>query len=215
MKRKTKNSRLMKLAPVALAAFLLFLQPARADFIFHVDQPIHANAGSSGNVFDVLLTNAGVSPVSIASFSFGISAASPAIAFTEANISTAVDAYIFSGDSLAGPVISTSTGQTLTASDFSNSGLGTSIGPGVTFGIGHILFSVGGNAASGPIGITFEAFPSTSLSDPNGGNVPFSTTAGAINVTSVATPEPAPAGLVGGVLMGFAIFALRRRSLSY
>ena len=208
-----RNARLGTLLATALAAVLLFAPPARADFVFSLEPGITASAGSTGNSFDVLLTNTGPSSVTIGGFSFGITAADPAINFTEANISTTADTYIFNGDSLFGPTISTLTGQTLEASDFSASS-GTAIGSGVTFGVGHILFNVDSGATPGPIAVTFEDAPTTSLSDADGNDIAFTTVPGAITITSPATvPEPSTEAFLACAFAALAIARGRRRSL--
>ncbi len=196
------------LLPTGLAAVLLVAPPARADFVFSLEPGITATAGSTGNSFDVLLTNTGPLPITVAGFSFGITAADPAINFTEANISTTVDTYIFNGDSLFGPIVNTFTGQTLEASDFSASP-STNIGSGVTVGLGHILFDVASGATPGPIAVTFEDGPTTSLADAVGNDIAFTTVPGAITITSPNTvPEPSTEAFLA---CAFAALAIARR----
>jgi hypothetical protein len=128
--------------------------------------------------------------VTVAGFSFKVSTATADIDFTVANTSTTVAPYIFQGNSLAGPTISTTTGQSLIASDLPASGPGTTVGAGAEFGLGHLLFDVSSNTPSGPITVSFTPFPSTSLSDASGANIPINTpNSGTISVLSVI-PEP-------------------------
>lgn len=198
----------------ALASVVLLAPPVRAEFIFSLQPVITATGGSTGNSFDVLLTNTGPATATIGGFSFGITAADAVINFTEANVSTTVDTYIFSGgDSLFGPTISTLTGQTLEASDFSASS-GTAFGAGDTFGVGHILFDVASGATPGPIAVTFEEFPITSLSDADGNDVAFTTVGGAITITSPNTvPEPSTEVFLAGAFAALAIARGRRRTM--
>ena len=100
---------------------------ANADLVIGA-QSVSANAGSTGNSFEVYFTNTGSSSVDITAFSFEISTTSSNINLTGATTST-TDAYIFGADSLFGPEIDTSTGQTLDASDvFATPSGSTSIG---------------------------------------------------------------------------------------
>ncbi len=90
--------------------------PAHAGLIVSV-QSVSANAGTSGNALEVDILNTGAA-VDIASFSFEI-AVSPTsgVTFTAADINTTLFTYIFAGNSVQGPVINTSTGAVLDASD--------------------------------------------------------------------------------------------------
>jgi len=175
---------LLVVASVALAGSL----PAKADLVISVGSAV-VNPGTSGNSFDLTLTNTSLSAVDLGAFSFGISVTNPDITFTEANESTALT-YVFAGDSLFGPVISTSPpGQSLIASDLSLSG--TSLGTGATFGLGHVLFDVAGGAGPGLFAVTLDGFPATSLSDTSANNLNFTGIDGSITINAVANvPEP-------------------------
>ena len=154
---------------------------ANADLVIGA-QSVSANAGSTGNSFEVYLTNTGSSSVDVAAFSFEISTTSSNINLTGATTST-TDAYIFGADSLFGPEIDTSTGQTLDASDvFATPSGSTSIGSGSTFGLGEISFDVGPGASPGNYTVSFTPYPSTSLSDPNGNDLTFSSADGTLTV---------------------------------
>ena len=156
---------------------------------------VTAAAGSTGDFFYVNLTNTGPSSQNIAGFSIGISV-TPAITLTGGNEST-VSPYIFSGDSgdavFSLPLVTSSPGQTLQASDFSNSGAGDTLASGATVGLAMITFNVAGGTSAGPITITISTTcgtPCSSLSDSLAANVPFTVTNGTINVTASAVPEP-------------------------
>jgi hypothetical protein len=196
----------------ALAAVLLlagFAVPARADIILTV-QSVTVSAGSSNDALDVTLTNTGPNSVTIGGFAFGLSTTVP-ITFTAANISTSTAPYIFTGHSLFGPVISTTpAGQTLEASDnFDVVNAGTTVSAGATVGLGHVLFNVG--STPGIFVVTLAAFPSTSLSSPSGGNVPFTREVNG-TITVGVVPEPSSVTLMGVGLAFLAGLARSRRA---
>jgi len=174
-----------------VAACLLGPTTARADLIISV-QSVTAAAGSSANGIDVELSNLGPSAVTIGGFSFGISIANLDISFTGANTSTAA-AYVFGTDSLFGPILTGPTsGQSLATSDlFSIPFSGITLDTGTTVGLGHVLFDVSPNAASGSFPVDLALFPTTSLSDESGNDVPIDTlSSGRITITAQAVPEP-------------------------
>ncbi len=166
--------------------FLVIL-PARAGVILTI-QSATANQNSTGNFFDVILTNTGPSGVSIADFSFGIQTADTDISFTDATTGTAAT-YIFGPDSLFGPDLTgPASGQSLTTSD-TDSVSEVTIAASSTVGLGHVLFSVAAGAVPGGFAVTFVPL-STSLSDAAGGPITIDTlTNGTITVSS-AVPEP-------------------------
>jgi len=201
---------------VALTILAIFPIPARAALIFSLQPSITANAGSTDNQFDVLLTNTGSSAVTVAAFSFGIVTSDASITFTGASIST-VSPYIFAGDSFDGAnsfplnTVPPPPGQTLEASDLSNSGLGDSVGPGDTVGVGRIMFNVANGAASATAPVTFESFPTTSLSDADLNNLAFSSDNGSITTNAMSgVPEPGTGFQVAAALVAFAFIFLRR-----
>jgi hypothetical protein len=212
MKRKQKflPSRMVFSAIGVIGTWMCYSAPARADLIVTIGS-ISANAGSSSNPLEITLANTGPSPVTIGGFAFGITTANPAITFTEADTATVPAPYIFSGDSLFGPIISTLTGATLEASDlFDVFGSGATVNVGKTVGLGHVLFDVAGNAALGPSDVTFE-IPATNLADENGNSVSInSLVSGAITVNGGAVPEPATVGLVLCAFVATALLSRRR-----
>lgn len=188
-------SGLTRCLPLFCAAALLFAPVARADFLIGVSSTI-AQTGSTGNTVEVDLTNLGTSAVTFGGFSFGISTSSPSIIFTDATTATTMTPYIFATDSAFGPDITTSTGTPLTASDFSLSS-SDAVAAGATVGLGKVFFDVSSGASLGPIAVTFAAYPTTSLSDAMGNNLPFTTSPGAIVlVSSPVTGVPEPSTLL-------------------
>ncbi len=155
--------------------------------------PASATAGSTGNSFEVDLTNSGSSSTTVGGFSFELSIANPNISLTKATTATTA-LYVFSGDSLFGPNISTSApGETIDASDIDSIPMaGTTINPGSTFGLGRIFFDVSSNATPGVTAVNISAFPNSSLSDAGGNNLPIDVlSAGQITISgSSAVPEP-------------------------
>ena len=205
----------------ALAAFLLFSPAARADdLVLRLEPAITAGAGSTGNTFDVLLTNVDAAPAALGAFAFGIATSDTDISFTSADTSTTAP-YVFAGDSFVdinGFTLYTSAlpGQTLEASDLSNSGSGAIIGAGATVGLGRIMFDVAAGATPGGFAVTFEGFPTTSFADPNGNNLDFTSLAGTITITnSAAVPEPSIATLLicALALAALAILSQRGRAV--
>jgi hypothetical protein len=193
------------------AACLLGAVPARASLILAV-QSVAVNPGTSGDGFDVTLQNTGGSPVTIGGFSFGLSISNVSLTFTGANMST-TPTYAFLGDSFDAihsfSLVINLTSQSVLASDLSNSGAGDVVGAGATVGLGHIIFSVAGNAAAGPSTVTLGAFPASSLSNPSGGNLAIVLSNGTITINSVAgVPEPSTWTLIG---LGMPALLLARR----
>jgi hypothetical protein len=187
------NSQFATMLVLGAAAFLLCSVPVRADSLeISIESPINVNAGTSGNGFDVLLTNLSGPAVSLAGLTFEISVPSTDVQLSEANTATLLDPYIFNGNSLFGPNITVAnTGQDLKASDlYSAIGSGVTLGAGATVGLGHILFDVSATAHSETVTVTFTAFPATSLSDDLSNNVPINTlTNGQIDIIGTV-PEP-------------------------
>jgi hypothetical protein len=179
--------------PLACAAALLLTGgTASAGMVVGV-QSVTALAGTTGDTLDITLTNTGPSAVAIGGFSFGLSTTSPDITFTDATVNTTTATYIFAGNSLFGPDITSATGPPLTAADLSVTPAGTTLASGATFGLGHVFFNVSSTAPGGPITASLVS-ADTSLSDAAGHNVPVNTldngTITVIPAATVAVPAP-------------------------
>lgn len=198
----------------ATGALVLSAVPARASLVFSV-QFVTATPGSTGNPIDVLLQNTGA-PVNIASFNFTINTANTDITFTGTDTNTSSAPYIFAGDSFdvinAFPSNTLPPGQTMDGGDLSNSGAGTVVGTGATFGLGRVLFDVSPTAAPGASAVIFLNGPGQeSLFDSSENQLTIDGfVAGQITITSAAVPEPATGLLLIGALAG--LFVAKRRS---
>lgn len=208
-----------KAASVFAAACLwaLFAAPAQGALLLSIN-PANgvANAGSTGNFFDVLLTNSGTSSVGIAGFSYGLTVGATDFVFTGAT--TASPAYIFTGDSFAddfltGDIRTSADGQTVTASDLTSSGSAVSIGANAVLSLGRVAFSILSGAPTGPITITFDSGPGTSLSDEFGSGVAIDTvTGGTVTVSNAGGAIPEPGTIVLMMLALPAVAFLRKRA---
>ena len=208
-------TRLIMLLLWAMMSYFSAPSVADAALILSV-QSATGVAGTSGNTFDIDLINTGPTALTIGGFTFGIATANPNISFTDANTATAMP-YIFAGDSLLGPDLTGPTsGQSLTASDASLSGLGTTVTAGTTLGLGHILFDVLSSATNGMFPVNLEVSPATSLTDPNGAPVPVDTlVAGEITITGgAAAAVPEPSSMLLFFAGAFLVAGFRLRSLT-
>jgi len=186
---------------------LLISVPAEASLIITVGN-VFSNSPSSSNTLEIDLTNTGPAPVLVGGFSFGIEVTDPHITFTSATIATALP-YIFAGNSLFGPTISTLVGQTLEASDLWSGAGGATIAAGATVGLGDVSFDVSARDLPGLVIVMLSSFPFTSLSDPAGGNINVDTlAAGSITIETSAVPEPSALMLA---LFGLAALASIRK----
>lgn len=194
----------LRLLPLAaIAATLLLVAPARAGVVVTVGSAV-AGPGTTNNSLDVTLTNTAHEAVEVAAFSFGLSVVNPDITFTSVTTATTL-AYILDGNSLFGPVISTTPppdGQIVVASDLDSTGTGVDIGPLATVGLGHVLFDVAPGAAPGVFLVALGPAPDvTSLSDAFGSNVDITTlNNGQIDIAAV--PEPGTLLLLGTCIIG-------------
>jgi len=153
------------------------------------------NAGSTGDTLDFTLFNSRPNAITLGGFSLEISVADAHISFTSATTATSLP-YVFAGDSLFGPIISTSgPGQTLDASDFCLV-CGNTIAAGATVGLAHIFFDVAAGAPSGPVTVSVTAFPFTSLSDLAGNDLQAILQNGTITIRSTSVPEPSTLALL-------------------
>jgi hypothetical protein len=192
------------LRPYLIAVALALSLPANASLIMSAGTE-SANAGSTGNAFDFTLTNTGPSAVALGAFSLEVSVADSNVSATTATTLP----YVFAGDSLFGPVISTSgPGQTLDASDICILCGGT-IAAGSTVGLAHVLFDVSAGAPSELLTVSIIPFPSTSLSDQSGSNLAATLQNGTITIVG-ANPIPEPSTLV---LISLPAFFLARKRL--
>jgi len=192
-----------------LGVCLMAALPAHGGVIIAAGS-VAVGAGTTGDSFDVWLTNTGPSAILVDSFAFNISTLDTGITFTDVTTGTVAAPYIFPsslfGPDLTGP----NSGQTFAFEPSDISGVGNvSIGSGITVGLGHVLFDVSGGAAPGTFAVTLVKDPLvTNLSDSNANNIPIDTfTDGDI---TIFLPEPAtvlPAGLA------FLIAAAAKRRL--
>jgi MYXO-CTERM domain-containing protein len=73
-----------------------------------------------------------------------------------------------------------------------------------------VFFDVSAGDLSGLVAVMLSAFPFTSLSDPNGGNLSIDAlTNGSITIATSSVPEPSALALA---LLGFAALASIRKS---
>lgn len=175
-------------------------------------ESVTANSPSTGNTFEVSITNVGnASSAPLAGFSFGISVpGGSGITFTNATIFTALNPYLFLGQSSTPPFSNTAfPNQSFIATDLYATAGGVPIGPGQTFGLGLISFDVAAGASDTTV--TLAGFPSTSLSDENGSTVDYDGFNGLITIAAV--PEPATWGMIGlGALSSVGLWYRYRRN---
>jgi len=150
-----------------------------------------AMAGSTGDAFDVTLTNTGPSAVSVGAFAFELSVSSSYISLTQATTASSTP-YIFAGSSALGPTISVSPpalpGQVLMASDLTLLPFIT-VASGSTVGLGHVLFDVSPFASTSAVPVVFTV-PNTNLSDSSGDSIPIDAfSPGTIDIQAMV-PEP-------------------------
>jgi len=170
-------------------------------------------AGSTGNSFDVLLTNTSGSAVSIEAFFFEVLSSSSDVTFTDATTASGAP-YIFGADSLFGPDIIGlgSTATDLNASDLDLLG-STALEAGATVGLGHVLFNVSPTAPTEDVSFNLAGFPGTSLADDLGNDIPIQSLIGGqlgINGAATTVPEPSSLALLATGLGFFACLGFRR-----
>jgi hypothetical protein len=205
------------LMPLATAILLCLLQgtPARADGLTVSLSPLSdVTAGSTGNSFDVLLTNSSGSAVSIEAFFFEVQSSSSDVTFTDATTATGTP-YIFGADSLFGPDIigPGSTATDLNASDLDLLG-SIALDPGTTVALGHVLFDVSATALTQDVSFDLAGFPGTSLADDSGNDVPIQNFVGGkfgIEGAVSSVPEPSTLMLLIVGLFGAGFLRWRNR----
>lgn len=196
------------LLQAAVVALILFAAgPAMAEYVISIQpSPATALPNTTGNYFDVILTNDGEPTVAVGAFSYEFSVTNANVVFQSATTTAGTPAYVFVGSSYEGPTISTtSPGQTLGASDLSTSLSGTPLNSGDMVSLGRVYFDVG-SAAPGLVSITFDV-GATTLSDADMNEIPVGIASPlAIDVV----PEPAVAvQTLGALVIGLAAFGYR------
>jgi hypothetical protein len=202
---------LMPLAAVVVLC-LFAAAPAHADGLTVSLSPLSdVAAGSTGNSFDVLLTNSSGSAVSIEAFFFEVQSSSSDVAFTDATTASGTP-YIFGADTLFGPDIigPGSTATDLNASDLDLLG-SISLDAGATVALGHVLFDVSPTALTQDVSFDLAGFPGTSLADDFGNDVPIQTfIPGQFGIEGAVAPVPEPStlpllviGLLGAGFLGW------------
>ena len=193
------------LLPIVGVAALIGASPMSASLIVSIPS-VTASPGSSGNFFDVTLTNTGPLAVTIAGFGVGVSTANPDIFLTAATWDTSAP-YIFLSSSLLGPdLLGSTTGLSLTAGDVSL--FDRSVAPGATVGLARVFFDVAPNAGLGSFTVTLDPI-ATSLADSTGADIPI--TALQDGTITTAVPEPGSFYFLGGALLVMLGAAGRRK----
>lgn len=199
-------SKLGRRVLLAVALALAGSLPVQASLIISAGTTT-ANAGTTGNAFDITLSNSGPSAITLGAFALEISVLpSTDVSFTSATTATS-QPYVFAGDSLFGPNIDTLTGQTLDASDVCSACL-DAIASGVTVGLAHVFFDVLPGAQPGLIAVSF-GLPYTSLSDLSGQLLDATLQSGTITINDNGTSVPEPSTLA--LLALPAIVLVRKR----
>ena len=198
-------------AATLIGSALLLSASAHAGILVSVT-PSSAPAGYSG-YFDVNLLNTGPLAQNIAAFSLGLSVTDPNLTFTGGDQGPALP-YLFAGDSFNVNngfffvTVPPPNGLNVQASDLSDSGAGSSVGSGVTVGLGRFYFDISPLAPQGTVTVTVStgcliSDACTSFADFNGEDIPFTTADGTVTVT----PEPSTLALS---LFAVSAFAWRR-----
>lgn len=197
---RQQNIRRVRNLLVAFAAICMCFcaEFAHADGISFSIQSTAANAGSSGDRFEVILTNSGPSTVNIAGFSFGLQTSDADIIFTDVTTDTTTS-YIFAGDSLFGPDIVNpggASGQQILASDLELTGSGIDLLAGQSLGLGEVFFNVSPTASTGIANLTFLSFPSSSLADSSAADIAIAELNGGTVTISGSSSVPEPSSVL-------------------
>jgi hypothetical protein len=196
-----------------LAAMLLPCATTRAGLILEVNQPDGVIPNGATYSFDISLTNAGPTAVSIQSFVFWLFAQTNDTGVTFDSVTSHVNGYIFTGQSIYGPDITvpSSDGQMIGARDFSTRRGGVRVGAGETVDIGRVYFTpLYGEAGIGDISFLADR---TSVVDTSGAGLGLTLVNRQFNIPGfVAAPEPSLPAMLGGLaLAGVGRFWRRRR----
>jgi hypothetical protein len=171
-------------------------------------QNVTTSPGSTGDSFEVDLTNTGAAATTVDSFMLGLEEGNSDIVFESVSTATTGDDYIFNGNSLIGsPISTTSPGQSVSAFDiWAGPGDGFNLGTGATVGLGEVFFDVAPGASYGPTVVSFVS-DETSLSDIDGDAITIDAEdSGTIDVV----PEPSTLALFGVAGVAFLLTGLRK-----
>ena len=192
---------------LALALALPGATPCRADFFFEVAN-VTVAAGQSGS-FDVLLRNTDSTTYRVASDSVRLALTGVSgVSFTGATTGTVAAPYLYvqSGVAATGSPLSFDPfpATSFTASDSEFGPLGyRAIAPGGVFGVAHVSFTVAATAAPGAGLMSFlDPGASTSLADPSGAAIAFTTQPGTFTILPSTSAVPEPSSLVLMALAG-------------
>ncbi|MFO0890236.1 MAG: hypothetical protein U0790_13985 [Isosphaeraceae bacterium] len=181
------------------------------------------SAGGVG-AFDVVLVNtnpSGGEGFDVAGFQVVLSLSGlPGVVFTGASIETDPTAapYLFVSSATTlpnGPPLSADAfpNTQFSALDIEFAGPGfRTVGPGETFGLAHVSFSVDPGAAAGVYSLVISPSTDSLLTDVTGNLVPFEVVNGSIIVVA-EIPEPWSL-TQGGISLAISIWLLRRRGWS-
>lgn len=178
-------------------------------------EPVSISPGGAG-AFDVLVTNPSTSPVNVGGFNFEVDTTDTDVTFQGTTVNTTTATYIFAGNSSFGPTLNfDSPGQAMDGADVvATPNSFTTLNPGDTFGLGNVNFTVSPTAANPSVATVTFNLSNTSITDAGGGALSFTTTDGAITITSTVTTTPEPSGWVLGAIAFPALgFIVRRRKL--
>lgn len=205
---------------VLLGLVLHAIQPgaARADVILSiVVEDSTASAGSTGNFFDVILTNASTSGESVFITGFSLDLLRPNsasyVTFTNIGINTALP-YVFSvtGSFPGGPTTSVAAGE-VTLNDSANTLDGQALAAGASLGLARVEYSVAAGAPGGLVPVTVASLgagTTITLGSPDFPVVTPNATDGTITIQGEVIPEPASLTMLA--IAGFTCLAFSRLS---